>query len=333
MFLHMDYNTIEKNETKEESYLHIYILVASEKEGWVVIQSPALKETLNKTINRGKTVIELPKLLKSTNITGVENKGINLKASVPVSVFGYNEELSNRKYFMLFLLTVYLQILIVIQIREQLIPINKWGNEFIVPFLNFKDPKSILRIVANESNTRVLVVDNSTSTSRALSHGNFIDIQMTTDGPLYVNSNRPIQVSLIVNGAFSRSRNGFMSLVPSLNHYKDVYWFIVPRSHMHENYELGCWEPGTIKKTRIIAITAELNVINDILYDNSQLPVNSTVRSIHVGDKTYSTISFRATEDYHTLHSNSGSERFGVIIYGACYSHLYGYGFPGGINS
>ncbi|CAG2189424.1 unnamed protein product [Mytilus edulis] len=98
-------------------------------------------------------------------------------------------------------------------LREQLIPINKWGKEFIVPFLNFKDPKSILRIVANESNTRVLVVDNSTSSTRVLSHGNFIDIQMTTDGPLYVNSNRPIQVSLIVNGAFSRSRNGFMSLV------------------------------------------------------------------------------------------------------------------------
>ncbi|CAG2189423.1 unnamed protein product [Mytilus edulis] len=75
MFLHMDYNTLEKNETKRESYRHIYILVASEKEGWLVIQSPALKETLNKTINRGKTVIELPKMLKSTNITGVENKG------------------------------------------------------------------------------------------------------------------------------------------------------------------------------------------------------------------------------------------------------------------
>lgn len=426
MFLHMDYNTLGKNETKRESYRHIYILVASEKEGWLVIQSPALKETLNKTINRGKTVIELPKILKSTNITGVENKGIHVKASVPVSVFGYNEEYSNREGFYVIpahslsteymattftpvrgsligivgindntLLNIHLKMtgtlfhnghtysntdIISVELnkgmtfilshksdltgtyikgskqisvisgnqcafawfsdysldcdplREQLLPINKWGKEFIVPFFNFKDPTSILRIVANESNTRVLVVDNSTSSTRALCHGNFSDIQMTTNGPLYVNSNRPIQVSLIVNGAFSRSRNGFMSLVPSLKHYKDDYRFIVPRSHMHDNYELGCWQPGTMLKTRFIAITAEFNVINDIMYDNSQLPVNSTIRSIHVGDKKYSTISVRATEDYHTLHSNSASQKFGVIIYGACYSDLYGHGFPGGMN-
>lgn len=417
MFLHMKYETNEGNSS--ESYRHIYILVAAEQEGWVVIESPALKQTLNKTINHGQTVIELPQLLKSSNITKVENKGIYLKASVPVSVFGYNEEAGNKEGFYVipahslsteYMATTYtpmrgsligivgtedntkLNILLKMTgslsynghnysntdilkvelnkgmtfilshqsdltgtyiksskrisvisgnqcafytndihcdpLRELLIPIDKWGNEFIVPFLNFKDPKGILRIVANDSNTRVLIADNTTTTTRSLSNGDFLDVKMTTEGPFYVKSDRSIQVSIIVNGAFSRSRNGFMSLVPAFKHYDRVYKFVIPSTGMFDN----CLDPYTRKKTRFIVITAESYVMDNILYDNSRLPINSTVRNIQLGYKIYSTLIIPGEGGYHTLHSIPESYKFGVIIYCACYSYVYGYGFPGGLN-
>ncbi|CAG2235290.1 unnamed protein product [Mytilus edulis] len=343
-----------------EHYRHIYIIVASEEKGWMVIQSSVLPKTLNKTLNRGKTIIELPKVLKSSNTTTIENKGIHLISSVPVSVFGYNEEATNKEGFYVIpadsLSTEYMALsytpirgsdkftMDCSPLREQLIPIEKWGKEFIVPSLNFEKPESILRIVVNVSNTRISVVSNTSSTFRSLSHGDFMDIIMTSDGPFYISSSQPVMIAIVADNAFGEgygmTSNGFLTLVPSFSQYKENYTFVVPYMDMTEanNYfvypEITC---GTTRSNmsgtqRFISITVNSNFINSILYDDKPLSNNLTVKTIRVGDKAYSTVVFPVTGGFHTLKSAIGKRIFGAIVYAACWTWLYGFGFPIGLN-
>ncbi|XP_076079984.1 IgGFc-binding protein-like [Mytilus galloprovincialis] len=228
-------------------------------------------------------------------------------------------------------------------LREQLIPIEKWGKEFIVPSLNFEKPESILRIVANESNTKVSVVSNLTSISRFIFHGDFIDIVMKTDGPLYVKSSRPILTAIFGYNAFGKghgnSKEGFLTLVPSLTHYKEKHMIVVPYTYIEDAYlsfDIACGETWSNRtgNQRFISITTDSFVKNDILYNGSPLSHVKyiTTRTVVVKNMIYSSITIPSQVGYQTLQSVSGKQMFGVIVYGACWSNLFGYGFPGGFN-
>ncbi|XP_060560282.1 IgGFc-binding protein-like isoform X2 [Ruditapes philippinarum] len=199
---------------------------------------------------------------------------------------------------------------------EQLLPTKHFAQEFIVHPV---PPKSqyVVRIYSSSQNTSITFRDTTNQNKQLLlKAGDFYEI-LSDNGAMYVSANQPVQVMLYgtcKNDA--NTGNGFMSIVPAINQYRNSYHFSVIATN----------EPFT----HYLTIIAKTEDIAGLRINGNQMGNIFHSYVTHANNETFTVNVYKLSAgEYHLYHVTSRT--FGAIQYG--FGDLdYAYGYPLGIE-
>ena len=189
-------------------------------------------------------------------------------------------------------------------IVEQMLPVNRWGKEFISVPLKTRKNGDTFRIVASEANSVISINGANVATLNA---GEFFETVLTTSS--HIVSNNPIMVAQYSNGSRfdGVTSDPFMALVPALNQFDTTHIINTPS--------------GFTDYINIVIPTAS---INDIQLDGAN--INPAEFSVVAGT-TYSSAQIQIASGKHTVTS---SAKFGMLGYG--FANYDSYGYPSSLR-
>lgn len=196
-------------------------------------------------------------------------------------------------------------------VYEQLLPVSKWGSNFIVPPLSFQNEFDSVYIQASQ-NTRVTVQNGKGQDVFSLNKGQTKEIQYRDPATLSIQAEHGIQVLLLFNGVTL----GFF------NFYDPFLMNIVPTNSFCSSYSLQAMKEFDNQAL----IVAKTNEMVGLKIDGI-VPQNVQWKRVEGTDFSWAKISYKPTQDgtSHTV-SSSGSS-FGLYSIGV--SQMNGYGAPG----
>ncbi|XP_060560294.1 uncharacterized protein LOC132720230 isoform X2 [Ruditapes philippinarum] len=198
---------------------------------------------------------------------------------------------------------------------EQLLPTKHFAQEFIVPPV---PPKSqyVVRIYSSSQNTSI-TIHNKTKQSRQLllKAGDFHEI-LSGNNSMYVSANKPVQVMLYSTCYYDANiGNGFMSIVPAINQYRNSYHFSVMATN--ENF------------THYLTIIAKTEDISGLRINGNQMGNIFHSYVTYANNETFTVNVYKLSAgEYHLYHVTGRT--FGAIQYG--FFSRFAYGYPLGME-
>ena len=219
---------------------------------------------------------------------------------------------------------------------DQLLPVNKWGKEFIVPLTGLHTQYNEVHVVSLEDNTTLRVVNqtgattasSSTSTMTAGEEKTFVitlplgSTETLDNRTLYVNANKPVQVYLFSStGAYNQYQEGtkrYLQGDPSTT-------MIPPLEYMTDTTIFKTYNGGDKKSKHEMRIWARTADVSTIRLDGSPI---STWRGTIVAPN-YSIANVSLTDGAHVVTAPKKS--FTGYVYGMndgqAYMYPIGYDF------
>ncbi|KAJ0000292.1 hypothetical protein NQD34_012134 [Periophthalmus magnuspinnatus] len=195
-------------------------------------------------------------------------------------------------------------------VYEQLLPVSKWGANFIIPPLSFQKKFDSVFIQASQS-TRINVQTDKGKEVFSLSKGETKEITYHDPTTLAIEADHAVQVLLLFNGV-TLGRNQF---------YDPFLTNIVPTNRFCSSYALQ----GLSGFDNQALIVAKTNQMLDIKVDGS-VPKDVQWRKIEGTDYSWAKISYNPTRDGASPTVLSSSLSFGLYSIGL--SQMNGYGAP-----
>lgn len=196
---------------------------------------PITVQFRNRVYNSGRIITVHMNLLDAIQIQSNDDlTGTRVYSNKPIAVFGGNDDSSVGGHNSTKPDSTDHMV-------EQLVPVKSWGQTFaVVPFPD-RTNGNIIRIVASEWNTSVMI--SSDLTEILLNPGDFVDVEVHSEVYYWLESNKPVQVV-----QFSKSHvpaggigDTAMSLQPPVDQQSNDYRFITPdgsRGFFETNYML-----------------------------------------------------------------------------------------------
>lgn len=197
-------------------------------------------------------------------------------------------------------------------VYEQLLPVNKWGSNFIVPSLSFQKRFDSVYIQASQA-TRVTVQYGNHNNILSLTRRQVIEIKCRYPETLSIQADHGIQVLMLFNGV---RRNWFQFYDPFL-------MTILPTDRFCSSYSMEALD-GFQNQALIVAKTS---VMAELRIDGTNLPRGVQWKKVVGTDYSWAEMSYKRTPG-RTGHivSSSGS---GFALYSIGVSQKNGYGAPG----
>ncbi|KAK7886664.1 hypothetical protein WMY93_026285 [Mugilogobius chulae] len=186
-------------------------------------------------------------------------------------------------------------------ICEQLLPVSKWGSNFIVPPLSFQRKFDSVFIQASQ-NTRVTVQSDKGKDVFNLNKGGTKEVTYKDPTTLAIEADQPIQVLLLFNG-----------VTLNRNKYFDPFLMtIVPTNRFCSSYALQ----GINGFDNQALIVAKTNEMLDIKW-----------RRVEGTDYSWAKVSYSLARDGSSPTVSSSGPSFGLYSIGV--AEMNGYGSPG----
>uniref|UniRef100_A0A3B3ZMR6 VWFD domain-containing protein n=1 Tax=Periophthalmus magnuspinnatus TaxID=409849 RepID=A0A3B3ZMR6_9GOBI len=185
-------------------------------------------------------------------------------------------------------------------VYEQLLPVSKWGANFIIPPLSFQKKFDSVFIQASQS-TRITVQTDKGKEVFSLSKGETKEITYHDPTTLAIEADHAVQVLLLFNGV-TLGRNQF---------YDPFLTNIVPTNRFCSSYALQ----GLSGFDNQALIVAKTNQMLDIKVDGS-VPKDVQWRKIEGTDYSWAKISYNPTRDGASPTVLSSSLSFGLYSIG-----------------
>lgn len=196
-------------------------------------------------------------------------------------------------------------------IAEMLPPITAWGKEFISYPLATRTKGDLIRVLASEDNTQVII---NGSFVTALAAGTYYDV--ITKDPSIISTSKPSLVAQYSLGSgydLVRSSDPFMMLVVPTAQFLSSYTFATPdASVMDSSFD-----------THFINVIIKTSALNSLRLNGAMID-SSLMKPVGNGEFSAGQISL--TEGSHSI---SASLSFGLYVYG--FKRVESYGYPGGM--
>lgn len=192
---------------------------------------------------------------------------------------------------------------------EQLPPIDKLDNQFIVP-PSLKRSGTKVRIISAKK-TKITFRVNYGKREHVMEPGTSHDAEMFGDHSVYIHADGPI---MVLSFAVQMGRRGkgdpYMSVVPGLNQYLSQYQIVVPSGY-NQNYLSIIVKAESKYKLRIDGKT---------LSDDSVL----SERAVLAGREKYLSLVVEVRRGGHKVETLDNS-RFGLMVHGNSFGDGYGF--------
>jgi hypothetical protein len=242
---------------------------------------------------------------------GLDLTGTTVSANEPIAVFGGNVAgLVPDNMFAADLLI------------EQLVPINKWGTEFVtVPFAS-RTGGDVFRITASDDGTSISV---NALVPVVKNKGEFLEVTLT--GPGCIEATKPVAVMQYATGSqvdSNRYADPTMSTVPAVPQWLSSYVVQAPVRDMSD------LKTAFVSYLNIVAPNSLIptgGALSSIVLDTNYLPVSFFSPSCDPG---YSYAQIGVAGGAHRLFA---PDKFGLIVYGFSKPMTFdAYGYPGGMD-
>ncbi|XP_041082394.1 IgGFc-binding protein [Polyodon spathula] len=194
-------------------------------------------------------------------------------------------------------------------VYEQLIPVTKWGNNFIVPPLSFQTKYDTVYLSASQP-TEIQVQAGLASRSVSLGEGQVFEFQVKNPDPLYITASKGIQVLFLANGG----------VLPDGTMFDPFLMTILDTDHFCTSYSLE----GQAEFKNIAIIVARSDALSGLKFDNSNLPSNVQWRAITKTEFSWTEVAYTGGAGRHTIvHPKSP-----FAVYSIGTAQMNGYGAP-----
>ncbi|KAM3613584.1 uncharacterized protein V6R79_001825 [Siganus canaliculatus] len=193
---------------------------------------------------------------------------------------------------------------------EQLLPVNKWGSNFIVPPLNFQNSRSSIFIQASQP-TRVTVQKGNSKKVHGLTRGKTIEIVQRSLEPLFIQADHGIQVLFLFHGVQKRSQI-----------YDPFFMTILPTDRFCSSYSLTPLQ-NFANQALIVAQTGK---VDELHMNGGRLPHQNQWKRIPGTDFSWTQMSYNQVSGSKLRLSSSGSS---FALYAIGVSQRIGYGSTG----
>ncbi|XP_066575344.1 IgGFc-binding protein isoform X4 [Amia ocellicauda] len=187
-------------------------------------------------------------------------------------------------------------------IYEQLVPLQRFSTQFLVPAMNQSPSKDLVHVVAAEDNTMVKITADSKTQSRMLTTGDVWDVCMEDATPLAIESNKKVMVMYYSSGD---QNDPFLTNVIPTEGFSNK-WFVDTQQSF----------------TSSAVVISEADGVRSILLNNRKLCSRIRWKNIGVGAKyVWTTIDLGSDQNHFELTSDS---MLGVYVYGFKSYDAYG---------
>ncbi|XP_078542146.1 uncharacterized protein LOC144827855 [Lissotriton helveticus] len=220
--------------------------------------------------------------------------GTRVASSTPVAVFSGSKCYSSPSSFC-------------DTVIEQLYPVQRWGQQFVVFPLMTKEVRDTIIIIAARPNTTITLRTESTTLQYSLQPGSHVTVDLQTG--MLVNATKPIMVGYLFQGGYSSLPfifDPFIANVPPSNFSWRYYKFVTKESFNNS----------------LFIVSRSSSSLSDFLLDYRPLSdYVSTVR--HMEGFTGWEVNLGKISGQHEISHQS--ETFGIYVYGVENSISYGY--------
>lgn len=197
---------------------------------------------------------------------------------------------------------------------QQMLPIDKWGKDFVTIGMPDCNSPDTYRIVASQHNTIVNI--SGEVPIRLAESGDFYTFNLDDQISKVVSSDKTIALALFANGGC----NGYMG--------DPTMVLIPPIQQFSSDYSFSTISVNGRDLTNSLAIVIAENYITGLLLDGQQLPSTNWYTVEGRNDIKYT--EFRISSGAHSIHHLDKSVTFLAISTGVENSNSYGY--PAGLN-
>ncbi|XP_063438611.1 uncharacterized protein LOC134719549 [Mytilus trossulus] len=192
-------------------------------------------------------------------------------------------------------------------LMESLIPVDKWGRDFIIPAVH-KALNLRIKIISRYRNTTITVKDNSGWLGTE--YGDQIEINLSPTS-YFVSASNPILLCLY---ALTENNGISMMIIPGIKQFSKEYVIAPPEDPNYTSY---------------ITITIKSSDVDGLRFVGNLLAVESTV--IMARNESYtSVVKKMAGHSVYKIRHVSRNALYGVVVYG--FRNKASYGYPAGFR-
>ena len=202
----------------------------------------------------------------------------------------------------------------------QLLPVNQWGTEYIVPPI-YPRAKYLVRVFAYYNGTSLTLSSSTRNWTAMINRGEFEEYVLETD-PLLVRGDKPISVcqySLSYDNAYDGHSS--MILVPSVDNFaKGPYTFATMES----------FDSYSRKFTDYVSIIVEKQFKDQLMYNGSSLQPIATYNVENLNYYVVVIAQLNSSSMVHIITNTDHTATFGLMVYGINQANQFG--FVGGMS-